>query len=94
MSAEYEVHAWALLHDFRPYCPRAKLRNPYLSPFHQLNGFVYHDNRLQNFLVATSISANLRASYCSTIRFQPRELRVIPAFAGMTVAVAKRMILG
>jgi hypothetical protein len=55
MSAEYQIRAWALLHNFRPYCPRAKLCNPYLSPFHQLNGFVYHDNWLHNLLIASSL---------------------------------------
>ena len=55
MSAEYQVRAWALLHNFQPYCPRAKIRETYQSPFHKLNGFVYHDNWLQNLLVASSL---------------------------------------
>jgi len=65
MSAELEARAWALLHNFRPYCPRARIQQPYQSPFHQLNGFVYHDNWLQNLLVATSLGGYY-ASY--TIR--------------------------
>jgi hypothetical protein len=55
MSAEYQVRAWALLHNFQPYCPRAKIRDQYLSPFHQFNGFVYHHNWLHNLLIAASL---------------------------------------
>jgi len=62
MSAEYQIRAWALLHNFQPYCPRAKIREQYQSPFHKLNGFVYHDNWLQNLLVASSSGARY-ASY-------------------------------
>jgi hypothetical protein len=55
MSAEYQSRAWTLLHNFRLYCPRADIRQLYLSPFHQLNGFVYHDNWLHNLLIAASL---------------------------------------
>lgn len=55
MSAEYQIRAWALFHNFHPYCPRAKPSNSYQSPFHQLNGFVYHDNWLHNLLIASSL---------------------------------------
>jgi len=55
MSAEYQLRAWALFHNFQPYCPRTKIREQFHSPFHKLNGFVYHDNWLQNLLVATSL---------------------------------------
>ena len=54
MSAEFQVRAWALIHNFRPYCPRADIRKEFFSPFHRLNDFVYHDNWLQNLLVSTS----------------------------------------
>jgi hypothetical protein len=54
MSAEYGVRAWALMHNFLPYCPRAKIRKRYLSPAHRLNGFIYHDNWLHNLLVSAS----------------------------------------
>jgi len=56
MTTEYGVRAWALLHNFQPYCPRAKVASDYTSPAHKLNGFVYHDNWLQNLLVAASMS--------------------------------------
>lgn len=55
MTAEYQIRAWALFHNFQPYCPRAKIREKYQSPFHKLNGFVYHDNWLHNLLIATSL---------------------------------------
>ena len=55
MSAEYQIRAWALFHNFQPYCPRAKIQESFISPFHNLNGFVYHDNWLQNLLVASSL---------------------------------------
>jgi len=54
MSAEFQIRGWALLHNFCPYCPRAPIRQRFLSPAHQLNGFVYHDNWLHNLLISTS----------------------------------------
>jgi hypothetical protein len=56
ISAERSVRAWALLHDFAPYCPRAKISQSYSSPVHKLNGFVYHQNWLHNLLIAASLS--------------------------------------
>jgi len=55
MTAEYGVRSWALLHNFLPYCPRAKSSTTYQSPAHKLNGFVYHDHWLQNLLVSASM---------------------------------------
>lgn len=55
-SAERSARAWALLHNFGPYCPRAKVQQQFSSPAHKLNGFVYHQNWLHNLLVATSMS--------------------------------------
>ena len=54
MSAEFQIRGWALLHNFRPYCPRSKIRKKFQSPAHQLNGFVYHHNWLHNLLISTS----------------------------------------
>jgi hypothetical protein len=56
ISAERSVRAWALLHNFGPYCPRSKTSQNYSSPAHKLNGFVYHKNWLHNLLVSTSMS--------------------------------------
>lgn len=56
VSAERSIRAWSLLHNFGPYCPRAKISQEFSSPAHKLNGFVYHPNWLHNLLVATSMS--------------------------------------
>jgi hypothetical protein len=53
-SAEYQIRSWVLFHDFMPYCPRAKVRDSFISPAHKLNGFVYHENWLHNLLISTS----------------------------------------
>jgi hypothetical protein len=55
-SAERSIRAWALLHNFGPYCPRTKANVSYSSPAHKLNGFVYHDNWLHNLMISTSMS--------------------------------------
>lgn len=55
-SAEHSIRAWALLHNFGPYCPRVKARQEFTSPSHKLNGFVYHDNWLHNLMISTSMS--------------------------------------
>lgn len=52
--ADLRTRAWALLHNFRPYCPRSKVSKEYQSPAHKLNGFVYRENWLENLLVASS----------------------------------------
>jgi hypothetical protein len=53
-AAELRTRAWALLHNYRPYCPRSKISDSFCSPAHKLNGFVYRDNWLENLLVASS----------------------------------------
>jgi len=53
-SAELRTRAWALLHNYRIYCPRAKVSDTFHSPAHKLNGFVYRDDWLENLLVASS----------------------------------------
>jgi hypothetical protein len=55
-SAEKQIRAWALLHNFWPYCPRAKIQQIYQSPAHRLNKRVYHDNWLHNLLISTSLA--------------------------------------
>jgi len=54
-SAERSLRAWALCHNFLPYSPRANVGQTFLSPAHQLNGFVYRDNWLENLLVSASM---------------------------------------
>lgn len=53
-AAELRTRSWALLHNYHPYCPRAKVSQRFTSPAHKLNGFVYRDNWLENLLVASS----------------------------------------
>jgi len=53
-SAELQIRSWVLLHDFMPYCPRAKIRERAISPVHQLNGIVYLHNWLHNLLISSS----------------------------------------
>lgn len=55
-SAEHSIRAWALLHNFAPYCLRSDASERWLSPAHKLNGHVYHDNWLHNLLISTSNS--------------------------------------
>ena len=55
MSAEPSVRAWAISHNFLPYCPRAQVAQNFKSPAHKLNGFVYRNNCLENLLVSASM---------------------------------------
>jgi hypothetical protein len=55
-SSERSTRAWALFHDFGPYCPHSKVSQQFSSPVHKLNGFVYHQNWLHNLLISTSMS--------------------------------------
>jgi hypothetical protein len=54
-SSDDRVRALALLHNFRPYCPRSKISKVFSSPAHRLNGSVYADNWLENLLVSGSM---------------------------------------
>jgi len=55
-SARFAVRAWALQWNFHPYGPRLRHDQPSRSsPFVDLNGFLYHPNWLQNFLLASSM---------------------------------------
>jgi hypothetical protein len=56
VSAHLLVRSWALLHNFQPYCPRARLRSgrSFTSPFHKFNGRCYRTCWLENLLVASS----------------------------------------
>ncbi len=53
-AAELQIRAWAILHNFGPYSPRARRQQEASSPAHKLNGFVYHENWLHNLLISTS----------------------------------------
>jgi hypothetical protein len=55
-SARLAVRAMALLWNFHPYGTRIRRDSPTRrSPFHDLNGFHYHDNWLHNLLIASSM---------------------------------------
>ena len=55
-SARLAVRAWAMHWNFHPYGPRLRHDQPLRgSPFEDLNGFHYHPNWLQNFLIASSM---------------------------------------
>lgn len=56
MTAEFRIRAWALLHNFRPFCPRSLAAHSFHSRAHRLNGFVYHDNWLHNLLISSSMA--------------------------------------
>ena len=49
-SANLFVRAHALIWNFHPYCKKVKRH----SPFEDLNGFIYHQNWLENMMIATS----------------------------------------
>jgi len=54
-SADRSCRAWALYHNFRPYCPRSKIVETHQSPVDKLNGFVYHENWLHNLMISASL---------------------------------------
>jgi hypothetical protein len=55
-SARLAVRAWAMQWNFHPYGSRLRHDHPgRSSPFADLNGFHYHPNWLQNFLIASSM---------------------------------------
>jgi len=57
MSAELNVRAWAILHNFRPYCTRIADKDSQLDcPATKLNRFRYADNWLENLLVSASMA--------------------------------------
>ena len=55
-SLRLAVRAMALQWNFHPYGKRLREEEPgRISPFHDLNGFVYHQNWLHNLLIASSM---------------------------------------
>ena len=55
-STSKNFRAFALLYNFIPSCPAAWDESEKLnSPAARLNGFVYHDDWLQNLLIAASL---------------------------------------
>lgn len=55
-SARLYVRSMALVWNFHPYGTKTLKHHPNRSsPFHDINGFVYHDNWLHNMLIAGSL---------------------------------------
>jgi hypothetical protein len=62
-SATAAVRAMALMWNFHPYGARLRRKETQrVSPFADLNGFVYHKNWLQNFLIASSLGGHRPSS--------------------------------
>lgn len=62
-SSERAIRAWALVHNFAPYCPRSIVSEQWCSPAHKLNGHLYHENWLHNLLISTSNSSVIILSH-------------------------------
>jgi len=56
-STTKNFRAFALLYNFSPSCPAARI-NELESPSARLNGFIYHENWLHNFLISASLGGN------------------------------------
>lgn len=51
------LRSMAILWNFHPYGLRTTYNSSQrISPFHDINGFVYNPNWLQNYLIASSLS--------------------------------------
>jgi len=60
-AAEMGIRAWAILRNFRPYCPRAiGKRTDGVCAAERLNGFRYCDNWLENLRVSSSMGGYRR----------------------------------
>lgn len=55
-ATRQHARAWALLHNFAPWCPATERASGYGSPAERLNGHRYHDNWLDNLLVSASLA--------------------------------------
>lgn len=65
-STSANFRAFALLYNFSPSCPAVTKRQPQLtSPAARLNGFVYHDDWLENLLIAASLGGYRH--HCKTL---------------------------
>jgi hypothetical protein len=51
-NAELKLRAWALIHNFKPYCKKTASKKVWLSRAHEINKVIYHDNWLENLLIA------------------------------------------
>ncbi len=61
-AANQKVRAWAMLYNFVPFSQRVQNRkdNPKKkSRFEDYNGFVYHQDWLQNLIIASSLNGSI-----------------------------------
>jgi hypothetical protein len=57
ISAELGIRSWVILMNFSPYCPRAtNKKGDWVCAAQKLNGFRYHNNWLENFLISSSMN--------------------------------------
>jgi hypothetical protein len=54
-SANLSIRAWALIQNFAPFNPWTVKQKCHVSSFERVNGFQYHENWLQNLLIAASL---------------------------------------
>ncbi len=54
-SANLSIRAWALIQNFAPLNPWTVKQKCHVSSFERVNGFQYHENWLQNLLIAASL---------------------------------------
>jgi hypothetical protein len=56
-TANLKIRAWAMVYNFAPFSQRTqKQKHKKSSRFEEFNGFVYHNNWLENMLVAGSMN--------------------------------------
>jgi len=61
ISANLNMRAWTLIHNFAPFNPQTiRLNKGLRSPAEKLNGFRYHSNWLQNLLISASLGVYRR----------------------------------
>lgn len=54
-SANLSIRAWALIQNFAPMNPWTVKQKGHTNSFERVNGFRYHENWLQNLLIAASL---------------------------------------
>jgi hypothetical protein len=59
-SSEQRLRGWALLNNFRAFARRPGTSREFQSPAHRLNKKRYHENWLQNLMIAASLAGKKR----------------------------------
>ena len=71
-SSQLLIRAFAFIHNFAPYSPRAKL--PFASPAHRINGFCYHENWLKNLHIASSMGGYFPRPHKTGVRLCDKKI--------------------